>query len=686
MKLNSIKVKLAAAFILLILIPLSLLGYMSVHQASSMIERDSASSRETIVENKALTLEEMMRTVESLSTEIFTNLDAINITSGEGFVNANDRDEARNSFQQRATSTTTGFSYVSRVAIFAEDGKIHGDAGVVNKSRDSTPFRERTWYKTAMSAPGQVFWLGANPADFSQTATEGEEVISLVRTINKKATLTPVGVIKIDLDIGELIERAGLAGSELDSYSLVDAEGSNVLGALLPSREDWRLPDGSPANSSEGDEPTADAASMISDVDGEKRVVAYRPIEGTEWTLISSTPLSALTKELQSIKRQTLLQIAIFAVIALAAALLFSQRMTGAIARLSGAMKKVENGDLNVRLSSSSKDEIGALTQSFNEMAGRLATLASGVGKSNDVLNRTVASMMTSAESVRASWEETTKSVHEIAIGANEQSESVQRGADMTDELAAAIERSVGRIGHAAELAEVANRYGEEGKQSIAELTRMAERSTESVREVTERTRKLAEQSKQIGEIVKLIREIAARTNILAINASIEAARVGASGKGFLVISDDVRALADQVKVSSQHIEGIVEELAADTDKVSQHAASLLGDIERQDRLIGLNAESFDRLLGAIDTMHESMQQLSLDASAMNEGNRSIVDQMQGISSVAEQTAAACEQVASSAEVQNDAVRHLFDRMADIREQIAVLGDSVSRFRSGGSE
>jgi len=652
MKLNSIKVKLAAAFILLILIPLSMLGYMSVHQASSMIERDSASSRETIVENKALTLEEMMRTVESLSTEIFTNLDAINLTSGEGFANAIDRDEARNSFQQRATSTTTGFSYVSRVAIFAEDGQIHGDAGVVNKSRDTTPFRERTWYKTAMSAPGQVFWLGANPADFSQTATEGEEVISLVRTINKKATLTPVGVIKIDLDIGELIERAGLTGSELDSYSLVDAGGSSVLGVLLPSREDWQLPDGSPANSSEGDEPTADAASMISDVNGEKHVVAHRPVEGTEWTLISSTPLSALTKELQSIKRQTLLQIAIFAVIALAAALLFSQRMTGAIARLSGAMKKVENGDLNVRLSASSKDEIGALTQSFNEMAGRLATLASGVGKSNDVLNRTVASMMTSAESVRASWEETTKSVHEIAIGANEQSESVQRGADMTDELAAAIERSVGRIGHAAELAEEANRYGEEGKQSIAEL----------------------------------IREIAARTNILAINASIEAARVGASGKGFLVISDDVRALADQVKVSSQHIEGIVEELAADTDKVSQHAASLLGDIERQDRLIGLNAESFDRLLGAIDTMHESMQQLSLDASAMNEGNRSIVDQMQSISSVAEQTAAACEQVASSAEVQNDAVRHLFDRMADIREQIGVLGDSVSRFRSSGSD
>jgi methyl-accepting chemotaxis protein len=341
-------------------------------------------------------------------------------------------------------------------------------------------------------------------------------------------------------------------------------------------------------------------------------------------------------------------------IIAISIAFFVSRSILLSINQLNETMKKVaDTQDLSLTVSTHSDDELGEMATIFNNMLGKFRNLITAVNLSVDTVHEATDSL--------------SKNIHLANAGVDSQIQQTDMVATAVTQMVATVDEIANNTNAAASKAEATNNNAISGKEGVEQTIAKIDELSEKLRESENIVHELAKDSDTIGSVLDVIRGIAEQTNLLALNAAIEAARAGEQGRGFAVVADEVRTLASRTQDSTQEIETIISSLQGRTKEIVSHMA--ICRTQGQD--------SADQASSA----GKMLEEITYDVSTIMEMNTAIASAIQEQSTVASEVNQHVVEIRDVAE-QAGLISHQNAQMSEeLSQQAAVLNNEVSQFK-----
>ncbi|CAG8868131.1 Methyl-accepting chemotaxis protein McpS [Pseudomonas fluorescens] len=316
------------------------------------------------------------------------------------------------------------------------------------------------------------------------------------------------------------------------------------------------------------------------------------------------------------------------------AAVLITRQITRPLRETLEVVEKIAAGDLTHDVRVTRRDELGVLQQGIARMGTTLRDLISGIRDG-------VTQIASAAEELSAVTEQT-------SAGVNSQKDETDQVATAMHEMATTVQEVARNAEQASQAATEADGQARTGDRVVGEAISQIERLAQEVKRSTEAMELLQQESQKIGSVMDVIKSVAEQTNLLALNAAIEAARAGEAGRGFAVVADEVRGLAQRTQKSTEEIEELVASLQNGTQQVANvmlGSRTLTDSSVELTRKAGASLESITRTVSNIQSMNQQIAAAAEQQSAVAEEiTRSILN----VRDVSEQTSAASEETAAS--------------------------------------
>ncbi len=282
-------------------------------------------------------------------------------------------------------------------------------------------------------------------------------------------------------------------------------------------------------------------------------------------------------------------------------------------------------GDLTKRLDDSRKDEIGEMAGWFNQFL--------------DKIHEVVSKVVSSAQNIASTSEQLTSSSSGIAQGTEEQAAQSEAVATAMGEMNATVTEVASNSQSAAEAAKDAQSTAVKGGEIVSAAVRGIEELTNLVERTSEEVKSLGDNSEQIGEIIATIDDIADQTNLLALNAAIEAARAGEQGRGFAVVADEVRQLAERTTKATAEVRDKIGTVQEETAKVVQSMEIGTKKSEEGVELARSAGSALEEIVQGVDKVSEMIQQIATAAEQQSATTEEISTNVDGIASITSETA-----------------------------------------------
>lgn len=323
------------------------------------------------------------------------------------------------------------------------------------------------------------------------------------------------------------------------------------------------------------------------------------------------------------------------------------------VRNLRDAANGMASGDLTMRAAELSQDEVGEIARSFNAMGESVHALVGAVARNAEAVLRAAQALESSA--------------HKIADASGEQAEASSSMAAAVEQMTVGIDHINRNAQDADQTTREAGELSRQGAGSVSGVVREMGEISDSVQDSARTIEALGEQSKRISAIVVTIREIADQTNLLALNAAIEAARAGEAGRGFAVVADEVRKLAERTASSTQEIAGIVRAIHDGTEAA---VAAMKTGVSRVEKGVVRSREAGESMEGIDRAMQHVVQTVGEISNALREQ-----------SAASTELAKSVERIAQKTEQNNAVVADNARTTAELRRLADVLQGEVGRFR-----
>lgn len=415
---------------------------------------------------------------------------------------------------------------------------------------------------------------------------------------------------------------------------------------------------------------------------GKSYLFTYQKTGTTGIMLCSLVPESIIVAQANSIRILTVIMVLISCLIAMVVGTLISKGFSKSINMSIKELEKVSKGDLTVEFRTNRRDEFALLYGSCNDMLANIRSLILEVESVYDALTVSLNKVNSSSTTFSETTKDIQHSVHEVEIGVGEQTESAAACLTEMDSLFNKINTvndDTNEIGSIATSTQVAINTG---LTSMDNLNAKTKSTTDITDSVIQTIKQLSVHSTNIGQIVNSINDIAEETNLLSLNASIEAARAGAAGKGFSVVANQIRKLADQCLASAGKISGLVNEITAATKDAVSTAQTAEEIVDEQVEAVAATAHSFQELKQRIEKLSEYLESIQNSSKDMEASGSSTLNSMENISAILEQTLASVTSVANVTDKQSEALNSLDEASSQLMVRAERLGDAISKFKT----
>ncbi|MGG4213281.1 methyl-accepting chemotaxis protein [Paenibacillus sp. FSL L8-0638] len=634
------RTRLIISFLAVLLIPSVLIGYFSYQGATTQLSQQMGGSVYTnlylIRSNVNQYVAPIMKDLDVLTTEI--NSDSIGTN--------------QEALQKKLDVIVKAHPELDAALLGNEKGQYIRSP---KKQESDYDPRERKWYKNAMLEKGKVFvgvpvasvTTGNLVVNISGTLEDGEGAVALALNLDKMSE---------SLQSVKIGERGGLI--------IVDSEHKVVSGTGTAFNKTGKKAadaiEGLPevATTVENDAPSMSQIQFMN-----RDMLAFTlkdPLTG--WSIVALSDLEDYSDAAQPILKQSLIVIVISILAAAIIIVLMVRSFLIPLRKLQAGTRIVRDGNLTERVNLSSKDEFGELAQNFDQMTHSLHTMVSEV-------NQTSSRLASSSLIIKESTEQTTESVQHVAETVMESAENAATSAEASEQTANAVEEMAKGVSTIAESASsIVDSAGQtehdvaQGSQMISSVRTQMDRILEAVSQTASLMDELSQLSDDAKQMNTAIAAIAKQTNLLSLNASIEASRAGEAGRGFAVVAIEVRKLSEQSKESADSISQIITQML---DLIQRSTATMNGNVRNQ---VGEGMRISQDAEGAFTNIERSTSH--------------IVEQIQSVSAAAEQISASTEEVSATvthlASLSRNSADSSQTTSAAAQEQMAAMEEIAS--------
>ena len=605
---TSIKTKILTAVSALVLILVLILILLSYMISKNIIEDKSKQVLELSVKNQASQMEAWMTESLNVFNTFKENLETMDYTDEQ-------IQTLLNSYLGKSPNYPDGF-YIAD-----SDGKVMQADGVEYKKTISD---NPVWYTEGLTrvnmAFGDVF-----------TNEAGDEVISasaILRNPDK------IRVIAIDVPIAhiQVIVNSFISMDDAQAV-LIDRSTMSILSQSEDSLS-GSLSDDSGFLGTIGkkiDEQDYDSISL------DNNIVEFREISGTNWVLVSYVPEASIFAELVSLRTT----MAIVAVVILIILLVLMERMVNymikPIKSLTDSIVMMASGDFTVDIKTKGNDEITVMGQSMKDFAASMRKMINDIVNASETLQGQAASSSTVSGGLYEASLTQSKIIDNLNETVDQLSASVQEIAENATSLAMVVSETKDSSMEAEQKMNETVTVAESGKSDMEKVGEAMNVIQSSINSLQESIDEVGTASSEINNIVSMIGEIADETNLLALNASIEAARAGDAGRGFAVVASEIGGLADDSNKSVQKIQGLIDQVTSLVAETVEKAKQSVDEISSSSELVNQAVNTFDTIYDNIINANHVVNNM---ASSMSQ-----------VESVATNVAAITEEQAASAEV-----------------------------------
>ena len=396
--------------------------------------------------------------------------------------------------------------------------------------------------------------------------------------------------------------------------------------------------------------------------------------------ICSLIPKSHILAQVTDIRNNTILFVIIGSLLAIFLGTYQANGIGSTINHIIQQLRKVANGDLTVEVKTKRKDEFRLLTAGITDMIANMKLLIRNVNDMSKELTEAATFVADSSSTFMQTSQDIQFAISDIESGINQLDVDSADCLSQMDSLSTKISTVSESTVEISKLTNATNTSIHSGMSSMEILNESAKATSQVTSKVIVSIEQLEERSRSISHIVDAINDIAEETNLLSLNASIEAARAGEAGRGFSVVAEQIRKLADQSLNSANEINKIIEEMIAQTHDVVKTAKQAETIVDSQKDAVTNTTTSFNDMSQQISTLVSSLSTITSDVDSMGVSRDTTLSAIESISAVSEETSASSANVADTAVKQMDSVTKLDSASSNLAKRAEDLTELLKQF------